>query len=70
MERQGRVEAAEQLYIKALSLAVEEKAKLWELRTATSLARLWRDRGKVTRPASSLCPSTAGLPKDWILLPI
>jgi len=56
MERQGRIEAAEQLYIKALSLAVEEKAKVWELRAATSLARLWRDRGKVTEACELLVP--------------
>ena len=31
---------------RALVVAREQKAKSWELRTAMSLARLWRDRGK------------------------
>ena len=37
---------AEASYGEALALALQQSAKLWELRTATSLARLWRDRGK------------------------
>jgi predicted ATPase len=41
--RQGHSEAAEELYSKALGIAVEQEAKLWELRAATSLARLPRD---------------------------
>jgi predicted ATPase len=31
---------------RALVVAREQKAKSWELRTAMSLARLWRDQGK------------------------
>src|SRR5260370_19299616 len=38
--RQGQSEAAEDLYRKALSIADEQEAKLWELRAAASLARL------------------------------
>jgi len=38
--RQGHDAAAEELYRKALSIAVEQEAKLWELRAAVSLARL------------------------------
>jgi class 3 adenylate cyclase/predicted ATPase len=44
--RQGHAEAAEQLYRTALSIAREQEAKLWELRAAASLARLWRDQGR------------------------
>jgi class 3 adenylate cyclase/predicted ATPase len=44
--RQQRPEAAEELYRKALSIAAEQEAKLWELRAAASLARLWRDLGR------------------------
>jgi predicted ATPase len=40
--RQGHTEAAEELYRKALSIAQEQEAKLWELRAAMSLARLCR----------------------------
>jgi len=44
--RQGHSEAAEELYCKALSIAREQEAKLWELRATVSLARLRRDRGR------------------------
>ena len=44
--RQGQSEAAEELCRKALSIAEEQGAKLWELHAAVSLARLWRDRGQ------------------------
>ena len=46
--RQGHTEAAEELYYKALSIAVGQEAKLWELRAAVSLARLRRDQGRRT----------------------
>jgi predicted ATPase len=36
--RQGHSEAADELYRKALSIAREQEAKLWELRAAASLA--------------------------------
>src|SRR5205823_5060100 len=36
--RQGHSEAAEELYRKALGIAEEQGAKLWELRAAASLA--------------------------------
>jgi predicted ATPase len=38
--RQGHPEVAEELLRKALSVAREQEAKLWELRAAVSLARL------------------------------
>jgi predicted ATPase len=38
--------AAEESYCTALSVARRQSAKLWELRAATSLARLWRDQDK------------------------
>jgi predicted ATPase len=44
--RQGHSEAAEELYRKALSIAREQEAKLWELRAAMSLARLRHDQGR------------------------
>jgi class 3 adenylate cyclase/predicted ATPase len=44
--QQGHTEAAEELYRKALSIAREQEAKLWELRAAVSLARLCRDQGR------------------------
>ena len=44
--RQRHSEAAEELYCRALSVAEEQGAKLWELRAAMSLARLRRDQGR------------------------
>jgi len=39
---------AEKLYRKALSIAREQEAKLWELRAAVSFARLRRDQDRRT----------------------
>jgi class 3 adenylate cyclase/predicted ATPase len=44
--RQGHAEVAEELYCKALGIAREQEAKLWELRAAVSLARLWSEQGR------------------------
>jgi predicted ATPase len=54
--RQGHTEAAEELYRKALSIAEEQGAKLWELRAAMSLARLRRDRGRRAEAHDLLAP--------------
>ena len=54
--RQGHVEAAEELYCKALSIAVEQEAKLWELRAAVSLGRLCRDQGRRAEARDLLAP--------------
>jgi len=54
--RQGQAEAAEDLYRKALSIAREQEAKLWELRASMSLARLWRDQGRRAEARDFLAP--------------
>jgi predicted ATPase len=54
--RQGYSEAAEDLYRKALSIAREQEAKLWELRAAASLARLRRDQGRRAEARDLLAP--------------
>jgi len=54
--RQGHSEAAEELYRKALGIAREQEAKLWELRAATSLARLRRDQGRRVEARDLLAP--------------
>ena len=41
---------------RALSVARQEQAKSWELRAAISLARLWRDQGKVQQAHELLAP--------------
>jgi predicted ATPase len=54
--RQGDTGAAEELYCKALGIAREQEAKLWELRAAASLARLWRDQGRLAAARDLLAP--------------
>src|SRR5439155_13288122 len=54
--RQGHSEAAEELYRKALSIAEEQEAKLWELRAAASLAQLRRDQGRRAEARDILAP--------------
>jgi class 3 adenylate cyclase/predicted ATPase len=54
--RQGHSEAAEELYHKALSIAEEQEAKLWELRAAASLARLRRDQDRSDEARDLLAP--------------
>jgi predicted ATPase len=48
--------AAEDSYRQAFAVAREQQAKLWELRAATSLTRLWRDQGKRTEAHDLLAP--------------
>jgi predicted ATPase len=47
---------AEKSYREALSVAQRQSAKFWELRAATSLARLWRDQGKRDEARDLLAP--------------
>ena len=54
--RQRDSQAAEKLYCKALSIAQEQEAKLWELRAAVSLARLCRDQGRDDEARDLLVP--------------
>jgi predicted ATPase len=41
---------------RALAIARQQQAKSWELRAAMSLARLWRDQGKVHQARDLLAP--------------
>jgi predicted ATPase len=54
--RQRHSEAAEELYRKALGIAEEQDAKLWELRAAASLARIRRDQGRRAEARDLLAP--------------
>jgi predicted ATPase len=64
----GDAAAAEGSYREAIALAQLQSAKLWELRAATSLARLWRDQGKRAEARDLLSPVfgwfTEGLDTD------
>lgn len=48
--------AAEASFRRALSVARKRHAKLWELRAATSMARLWRDQGRRSEARELLAP--------------
>src|SRR5262249_54507616 len=54
--RQGRTGTAEAAYCKALDIAREQEAKMWELRAAMSLARLRGDQGRYTEARDILAP--------------
>jgi predicted ATPase len=48
--------AAEQSYHQALAVAKQQSVKVFELRAAASLARLWRDQGKRIEARDLLAP--------------
>ena len=48
--------AAEVSFRMALAVAREQNARMWELRTATSLARLWDDQGRRSEARDLLAP--------------
>jgi predicted ATPase/DNA-binding winged helix-turn-helix (wHTH) protein len=54
--RHGHAQAAEELYCEALKIAREQEAKLWELRGAMSLARLWGGQGRREEAQALLAP--------------
>jgi predicted ATPase len=47
---------AQEHFERAIAIARAQKAKSWELRAATSLTRLWRDRGKRQQARDLLAP--------------
>jgi predicted ATPase len=47
---------AEEYFERARTVARQQQAKSWELRTAMSLARLWRDQGKGQQARELLAP--------------
>jgi predicted ATPase len=53
---QPDIAKAEAYFERALAVARQQQAKSWELRAAMSLARLWRDQGKVQQARELLAP--------------
>jgi len=47
---------AQRYFERALAVARQQQAKSWELRATTSLARLWRSRGKPQQARELLAP--------------
>ena len=52
----SKVEEAEACFQQAITVAQQQSAKSWELRAATSLARLWQQQGKTTEALELLAP--------------
>ena len=52
----SKVEEAEAYFQQALEIARQQEAKSWELRAATSLARLWQSQGKKSEARDLLAP--------------
>jgi predicted ATPase len=55
LARSAKVDA-EASYQKALEISRSQDAKLWEVRAATSLSRLWRDQDKRDEARDLLAP--------------
>ena len=52
----ARYKKSRKYFDRALAVARQQQSKYWELRAAMSLARLWRDRGKVQQARELLAP--------------
>ena len=69
----GDPAAAEADYREAIAIAQQQSAKLWELRAAMSLARLWRGHDKraeaLGEPAVDWCEQVAGFGALALLAP-
>jgi predicted ATPase len=52
----GDLDRAEQNFLASLDWARRQQAKMWELRTSTSLARLWQSQGKGRDAYALLAP--------------
>ena len=63
LQSQNKLSESEVAFRQALHLARQQQAKSWELRAATSLARLWGSSADAPRHGSSSPPSMAGSPK-------
>ena len=56
MQDPDHPEAAQKYFQQAVTMAREQGAKSFELRAAMSLARLWREQGKVEQARELLAP--------------
>jgi class 3 adenylate cyclase/predicted ATPase len=56
LSEQTDASKAQSYFERALAVARQQQAKSWELRAAMSLARLWRDQGKVQQARELLAP--------------
>jgi predicted ATPase len=54
--REPQTGRTEECFLKAMDIAQQQHAKSWELRAATSLARLWQHQGKREKAYDLLTP--------------
>jgi predicted ATPase len=59
------VSEPERLFLRSLELAGRQSALSWQLRTATSLARLWSGQGRSVEAANALGPIYAGFTEGF-----
>jgi predicted ATPase len=52
-----KVAKAQAYFERSLEIAREQQSKFWELRTAMSMARLWRDQGRRQQAYDALAPT-------------
>lgn len=67
MAHRSHREQAEQCFLAALKCARQQDARIWELRAALSLARLWRDQGRWVEACDILEPIYNWFPKSVTL---
>ncbi|MBV8401240.1 MAG: hypothetical protein JOZ17_21310 [Acetobacteraceae bacterium] len=65
LQGRGYYDAAESLYLKALGIAGEQAARLWELRAARSLARLYREQHRPDKARDFLAPVYASFTEGF-----
>jgi predicted ATPase len=56
LDATGDRDSAERAYDRAITVSRRQNAKLFELRASTSLARLWRDQGRLREAHELLAP--------------
>jgi class 3 adenylate cyclase len=61
----GDLAGAERSYLASLDWAREQRARSWELRTATSLGRLWQDQGRPQQALELLAPVYGGFTEGF-----
>jgi predicted ATPase len=68
--QRGEVGAARGAFAEALRIARSQSAKLWELRAATSLARMLRDHGEAEAAHAQLAPVYAWFSEGFDTAPL